>query len=157
MKGGTFDISEIKSADIFVKGSLSVRVKKLTSFVCLLAAILWVLFFSIFCINAKKYLLAGLMFVFSISSIVQMFVLYRFAISRSPYFVIENDGIVFKKKYYWNEIESIKIHRYLSVTWNEEMYINLMSEEKISIDLLPTFMSEETEVVAAYIKSIRHD
>lgn len=155
MKGGTFDISEIKSADIFVEGSLSVRVKKSTSFVCLLAVIIFILFFSIVCINLKKYLLAGIMFVASIPSIIQMLNLYRFAIASTPYFVIDKDGIIFKKKYYWDEIENIKIYRYLSATWNEEMRIYLKTGEKISIDLLPTFISEETEVIAAFIKKYK--
>jgi hypothetical protein len=98
MKQGIFDISQLETSQIFVEGSLSVRVKKLISLISVVLPTAFLLFFFIMTLNLKMYLKAFFaLLVFSIG-IKPMIAMYRFAISLSPYIFIDNEGIVFKKK-----------------------------------------------------------
>jgi len=152
MKKGLYDISEIDTSQIYVEGSLSVRVKKLTSFVCVILPIAFLAVFLIVSINLKMYLKALITLVFLSLGIRQMAIMFLFALSPTPYIFIDKDGIVFKKKkYFWSEIVDLKFEKYLSVTWQEIMHIGLTNGEKISINLQPTFLNVETETIFAYI------
>lgn len=155
MRRGIFDITEIQSADIVVEGSLSVWVKKIDSFFTLVLPIIAVLFFIYMSMHLKKYFIAVLVLLFPLPSIIDNVKMYRFAIAPTAYFIIEKDGILFKEKYYWEVIVSVQIHRYYNGIWTEDMYINLKSGEKITIHLSPTLLTEDTDVIAAFIKKYK--
>lgn len=152
-RGRIFDITEIKSAGVEVEGNLEVQVKKIDSFIYLALRIIAVLFFFIIFMHLKKYFGALLILLFPIPSILATVRMYRFAVAPTAYFVVEKDGIFFKEKYYWNEIESVQIQKYFNGIWTEDMYINLKSGKRITIPLPPSLLTEDTDIIAAFIKT----
>src|SRR6185312_6208863 len=117
--------------------------------------IISLIFFIILFINLKKYLYAILAAFIFIQPIIKMIRMYRFAIATTPYLVIEKDGIIFKKKYCWDEIESIKIDRYFTAIWTEDMLISLKRGERIRINLAANLLDEDLDVIAAFIKKYK--
>ncbi len=157
MKKGLYDISEIDSTQIFVEGSLSVRVEKLSTFIFLLISTMLTLtlFIKGFC--AGEYFFAAIIFIISVLTFKYLLDLYLLALNPAPYIFIDQSGIIFNNNtYLCDEIDNIKFERRLSANnWEELIHIMLKSQEKITIDFPSIHLNEDTRTIVPYINEYR--
>ena len=157
-KKGVYDISEIDFSQIFVEGSLSVRVEKLSTFLFFFISTILTLTLFVLVLYSGEYFKIAIFFIICVFTFKYSLGLYLLALNPTPYIFIDQSGIVFKNNtYLWNEIETIKFERRLSTNnWEKLIHIVLKSQEKVTIELISISLNQDTRTIVAYINKYRN-